>query len=80
MVTLKTQKPRKGALYTPEERSVINIFKEEYRMQTSAEHCGHIFQSKILPAIFDYWEKGAPDSINADEVNEHVKVSRPISY
>ena len=41
--------------YTVEEQKVIDKFKTEYRMQMSRQHWANIFQSKILPAIYNYW-------------------------
>jgi hypothetical protein len=70
----KVRKPRKNCLYSVEERIVIQPFKDEYRSQTLAERRGHIFRSKILPAIFDYWAKDGPGSMNSDEVESRVKV------
>jgi hypothetical protein len=70
----KVKKPRQNCLYTAEERRVIQPFKHEYQSQAEAERRGHIFKSKILPAIFDYWEKDGPGSMSSDEVATRVKV------
>jgi hypothetical protein len=70
----KTRKPRRGCLYNATERTILEPFKHEYRLQTNSERRGHIFKSKILPAIFSYWAHDGPGSMAEAEVEIRVKV------
>ena len=46
-------------LCSTEERTVIDIYKQEYLSAASAEDRRQLAQMKILPAIFNYWgQKG----------------------
>ena len=59
----KARKIRKDAHYTHEEIQVINTHKEEYKQQITRELRGHIFKTKILVDLFNFWlEQGnAPE-------------------
>ena len=74
----KGRKPRRDCKYTPEERAVMSEFKVEYLSQSSSPARGHIFRSKILPAIFNYWTaNGKLNTIKANMEGE-VKVSMSV--
>jgi hypothetical protein len=68
------KKARKDCQYTAEERKVLHKFKEEYRSQVTSDARGHVFRSKILPAIFNYWSNDGLVAIPDDKVGEQVKV------
>ncbi len=74
----KTRKPRKNALYSRDEIAVINKYKEEYRQQTTRELRGHVFKTKILVDLFNFWlaQGIAPveeeESLNRMKVNSHL--------
>jgi hypothetical protein len=70
----KARKPRRDCKYTPAERAVMSEFKEEYLLHSTPAARGHIFRSKILPAIFNYWTvTDKIESIKAD-MEKEVKV------
>lgn len=48
---------RHQALYSSEERAVIDVYKEEYLKTTSPDDRKRLAQTKILPAIFNYWSQ-----------------------
>ena len=73
--TRKSRKARSGCEYTPKEREVIRVYKEEYREQTSKELRGLVFRTKILPDIFNYWTNNGAVSFGPDEVNQRVQAS-----
>jgi hypothetical protein len=54
--TGKRQK-RVDCVYSPEERTVIEIYKEEYRNQINRKGRFQIYRTKILPAIYTYWQE-----------------------
>jgi len=54
--TGKRQK-RVDCVYSPEERNVIEVYKEEYRSQTNRKSRFQIYRTKILPAIYTYWQE-----------------------
>lgn len=55
VTTKKARKARQDCKYTPEEQATIRPYKDEYQSQTTSPGWGHIFRTKILPAIFNYW-------------------------
>jgi hypothetical protein len=72
----KVRKPRKDCQYTAEECTVFLQYKEDYRLQTTSDGRGHIFRSKILPDIFNYWTDNGNISMSSKEMDGHVKASR----
>jgi hypothetical protein len=74
MLSVNARQPRKGCSYTPDERKVLNIYKEEYRIQTTSKCRGNIFRTKILPAIFNYWTDDGAVPITRDEEANRVEV------
>jgi hypothetical protein len=74
----KPRKPRKDAFYTREEIQVINIHKEEYKIQTTRELRGHIFKAKILVDLFNFWvdQGNAPE--DEEESTNRIKVGKII--
>jgi ABC-type histidine transport system ATPase subunit len=73
-----TKKPRRGALYTREEIQVISKHKEEYKDQTTRALRAHVFRTKILVDIFNYWdEKGTLPSVEEASI-EWVKVNNKL--
>jgi hypothetical protein len=69
----KRQK-RVNCLYSPEERKVIEVYKEEYRSQTNRKNRFQTYQTKILPAIYTYWQEigNLPETI--EKSRERAKV------
>lgn len=59
MATLSTEttqrQPRSGAKYPPEDRQVIDPFKQEYQAQTSKAGRLQMLKNDILPALFNHW-------------------------
>ena len=55
-VTAKARKLRKDAFYSPAERTILNKYKQEYRMQPTRELRGNVLRTKILPDLFNYWD------------------------
>ena len=59
---------------SPEEIQIINTHKEEYKQQMTQELRGHIFKTKILVNLFNFWlEQGnAPE--DEEESTNRIKV------
>jgi len=73
-----TKKPRRGALYTREEIKVISKYKDEYKDQTTRALRAHVFRTKILVDIFNYWDvNGTLPSVETACI-ERVKVSNKL--
>ena len=51
-------------LYSAEEHAVIDIHKQEYLSAASPEDRKQLAQTKILPAIFNYWGQKEIDITN----------------
>lgn len=51
----KTRNPRKGTIYTPEERAVLAQYKQEYCSTPTREERHALLRTKILVDIFNYW-------------------------
>ena len=68
------KKPRRGALYSREEITVLSKYKEEYKDQTTRALRAHVLCTKILVDIFNYWD--VQGSLPLEEVvcGERVKV------
>jgi len=60
-------------MYTPEEIRVISKHKEEYKEQTSRELRAHVFRTKILVDLFNYWLEQGKAPVEEDNAN-HMKV------
>ena len=75
----KTKKTRRGTLYSRDELVVISKHKEEYKEQTTKTLRAHVFRTKILVDIFNYWD--AQGTLPADEERciEQVKVCVSVS-
>ena len=74
-----TKKPRRGALYTREEIKVISKYKDEYKDQTTRALRAHVFRTKILVDIFNYWDvNGTLPSVETASI-ERVKVSNKLA-
>ena len=73
------RRAHKDAFYTQEEIQVIRKHKEEYRQQTTREERGHIFRTKILVDLFNYWlvQNMAPES-EAESI-ARIKVNSTLS-
>jgi hypothetical protein len=48
---------RHQPLYSTEERAVIDVYKQDYLTAASPEERKQLAQTKILPAIFNYWAR-----------------------
>jgi hypothetical protein len=73
--TEKIRKPRAACQYTPAERNVIRVHKEEYRSQPTRALRVVIFKTKILPDIFNYWTNDGALSFSPDDIKQCVHVS-----
>jgi len=51
----KTRKPHRDALYSRDEIAIISKHKEEYQQQTTRALRGHVFKTKILVDIYNFW-------------------------
>jgi hypothetical protein len=71
---IKSRKPRKGCQYTGEERQSFNKHGKEYITQVTKEGREYVFQTQILPDIFNYWSQGGTVDISEEEVARRVKV------
>jgi hypothetical protein len=71
----KTRKPRKNALYSRDEIAVINKYKEEYRQQTTRELRGHVFKTKILVDLFNFWLAQGIAPVEEEESLNRMKVN-----
>jgi hypothetical protein len=71
----KTRKPRKDALYSREELKIISKYKEEYREQTTREMRGHVFKTKILVDIFNFWLAEGSAPLEEAESVKRMKVT-----
>ena len=49
------RKPRKDCAYTPAERAILAIFKDEYRTLTTHEERDQFLRGKVLVEMFNYW-------------------------
>jgi hypothetical protein len=71
---IKSRKPRKDCQYTGEERQSFDKHKKEYITQVTKEGREYVFQTQILPDIFNYWSQGGTVDIIEEEVTRRVKV------
>jgi len=78
-VTVKARKLRKDAFYSPAERSILNKFKLEYRMQPTRELRANVLRTKILPDLFNYWDHEGLGPENDEDSTRRMKV-RSLSY
>lgn len=69
-----TKQPRKDALYSREELSVINVHKEEYRQQTTRELRAEVFKTKILLDLFNFWLSKGRAPVGEEESRKCMKV------
>lgn len=69
------RKPRKDALYSREELSVISKHKEEYRQQTTRELRAHLIKTKILVDIFNFWLAQGNAPVDEEESVKRMKVN-----
>ncbi len=60
--------------YSVGERAVINPFRVEYLKQILPAERKHIATTKILPALFDYWESINPDDPRISDVKQSATV------
>jgi hypothetical protein len=81
----RARKPRKDALYSRDEITVLNRYKEQYRQLTTSEARGDLIRNYVLVDIFNFWtQKGmAPkdeeESIMRMKVFTLPLISRPSS-
>ena len=71
----KTRKPRKNALYSQDEIAVINKYKEEYGQQMTRELRGHVFKTKILVDLFNFWLAHGIVPVEEEESLKRMKVN-----
>jgi hypothetical protein len=75
-VEKKKSNNRRDSGYSPEERRVIGIYKEEYRSKTTTDERDSLFKSHILVDIFAHWfhNQEISESISEKDVAKRVKV------
>jgi hypothetical protein len=66
--------PRNVPRYSPEDRKVLNMFKDEYRRKVDSKQRDELLRSKIFPSMFNYW-KTAPNTLTEEEKSVRSKVS-----
>jgi len=71
----KTRKPRRDALYSRDEIAVISKHKEEYRQQTTRALRGHVFKTKILVDIYNFWRAKGMQPVDDEESLKRMKVN-----
>ncbi|KIM34658.1 hypothetical protein M413DRAFT_33125, partial [Hebeloma cylindrosporum] len=54
--------PIRYSVFTPAERAVINVYKSDYLNAATPEQRKQVAQSKVLPAIFNYWTEQGRDT------------------
>jgi hypothetical protein len=69
------RKARKDCKYTAEERKVIDLYKEEFRSETTKAGRVLILRSKILPAIFNYWVQNGTPPKDEDDSRQCARVT-----
>jgi hypothetical protein len=72
----KKPNDRKDSEYSPEERRVIGVYKEEYKSKTTTDERDSLFKSHILVDIFAHWfhNQEILETISEEEVGKRVKV------
>jgi hypothetical protein len=73
----KVRKPRRDCKYTVEERAAIAQHKDEYLSQSTSAGRGHVFRSKILPAMFNHWSENGKLDVVRNNIEMESKVSYP---
>ena len=71
----KSRKPRKDALYSQDEIAVISKHKEEYRQQTTQALRGHVFKTKMLVNIYNFWLAKGMQPVDDEESLKRMKVN-----
>jgi hypothetical protein len=71
----KPRRPRKDAHYSRDEINILNKFKEEYRQQTTRELRAHVFKTKVLVDMFNFWLDRENGAVDEEESVERMKVN-----
>lgn len=69
-----TRRPRQGTRYSREELVVMSRYKAEYKEQTTKALRAHVFRTKILVDMFNYWDKEGTLPLEEELCAELVKV------
>jgi hypothetical protein len=69
-----TRRPRQGTRYSREELVVMSRYKAEYKEQTTKALRAHVFRTKILVDMFNYWDKEGTLPLEDESCTERVKV------
>ena len=72
---LTTRRPRRGALYSQEEITVLSKYKAEYKDQTTWALRAHVLQNKILVDIFNFWDVQGTLPADEEACIEWVKIN-----
>jgi len=72
---LKTRKPHKDALYCQDEIAIISKYKKEYRQQTTQALRGHVFKTKMLVDIYNFWLAKGMQPVDDKESLKQMKVN-----
>ena len=62
------------AAYSIEERKILDVFKEEYQLQTTRHLRAQVFRSKILVGIYNYWKDNNMLPHNDEESLDRILV------
>lgn len=62
-------------IFSAAERAIINPFRPEYLDTTSPAQRKHVAITKILPALFTYWDQNDPDDPRIKNVRQSSEVS-----
>jgi hypothetical protein len=69
-----TRRPRQGTRYSREELVVMSRYKAKYKEQTTKALRAHVFRTKILVDMFNYWDKEGTLPLEEELCAEWVKV------
>lgn len=66
--------PQQQVIFSASERAIINPFRPDYLNSTSPAQRKHIAITKILPALFTYWDEIDPNDPRIKNVKQSSEV------
>ena len=60
--------------YNDEERAILNVYKEQYIKETTADGRKQLARSTTFPAIFNYWSRQGISITTNAEIARRSKV------
>lgn len=72
----RTRRTRAVSLYPTEERQILNVHREDFRKETSADGRKSLFRNKVLVDIFNYWKAKGKAPQNEEASAAAIKVSQ----